>query len=150
MMPFEYLTGNAALAQTVFMRVHIVNQSANTYTDTRLGLFTDFDLGNYADDYVGTDAQRNLCYVYNADNLDEASSGGPGYGPEPPAFGVVLLKGPLVDANGLDDGPSNTLPAWNGRGFGDQIVDNERFGLSWSRFNNNAGPQGAPATRWIS
>ena len=146
MMPFEYLTGNAALAQTVFMRVHIVNQSANTYTDTRLGLFTDFDLGNYADDYVGTDAQRNLCYVYNADNLDEASSGGPGYGPEPPAFGVVVLKGPLVDANGLDDAPSNTLPAWNGHGFGDQIADNERFGLSWSRyFNNNAGPQGAPA-----
>ncbi len=146
MLPFEYLTGNAALAQTVFMRVHLVNQSTNTYTDTRLGLFTDFDLGNYADDYVGTDAQRNLCYVYNADNLDEASIGGPGYGPEPPAFGVVLLKGPLVDANGLDDALSNTLPAWNGHGFGDQIVDNERFGLSWSRyFNNSTGPQGTPS-----
>jgi hypothetical protein len=114
MMPFVYLSGDPALANTVFLRAHLVNQSTMTYTDARVGLFADFDLGNAFDDLVGTDAARNLIYAYNGDNLDEAWSGGPGYGNEPPACGAVLLRGPRLDPNGLDDAAGNTMPAWNG------------------------------------
>jgi hypothetical protein len=145
-MPFVYLTGDPALASTVFLNLQLVNRSSTTYSDTHLGLFTDFDLGYYGDDMIGTDAARNLWYVYNADNLDEGSTSGPGYGVQPPAFGVVMLKGPLADPDILDNPAAGILPAWNGRGFGDGIVDNERMGLSWTRyFNNSVGPMGNPS-----
>jgi len=144
-MPFVMLTTAAPIANTVFVHMHLINRSAQTYTDTRIGMHADFDLGNYADDLIGTDVERNLLYVYNGDNLDEASFAGPGYGAQPPAFGLVMLKGPLMDPNGLDDAVANALPAFNGKAFGDGTVDNERLGLSWSRyFNNVTGPMGNP------
>ncbi len=137
-MPFMYITGDQALANTLFVRMHLINRSTLTYSGTNIGLFTDFDLGNPNDDLIGTDAARNLWYVYNADNLDEASASGPGYGVGPPAFGVALLKGPLADANGADDPTGNSLPAWNGLGFGDLVADNERLGLVRTRYFGNA------------
>lgn len=145
-MPFMYTTGDQALANTLFVRMHLINRSTQTFTSTNLGLFTDFDLGNPTDDLIGTDAGRNLWYVYNADNLDEASFSGPGYGAGPPAFGVALLKGPLADANGSDEPAGNTLPAWNGLGFGDLVADNERLGLMRTRyFGNSGGAMGDPS-----
>ncbi len=54
--------------------------------------WSDPDLGNFTDDYIGSDTTRNLGFVYNADNDDDEGAGG--YGPAPPAQGVRWLDTP--------------------------------------------------------
>ena len=131
-MGFVYEGTGPALANTVFLRYHLINRSVNTYEGFRMGFFNDFDLGCPMDDFLGTDPSRNLQFIYNNTDIDNACQGAEGYGPQPPAMGMAILKGPLMDANGVDDPLTNNLPAWNGMGFGDQSTDNERHGLSSS------------------
>ena len=95
---------------------------------------------------IGTDVARGLTYVYNGDNDDENGLS-IGYGVQPPAFGLVHLAGAMLDPDGADDPVANTIPAYNGSGFGDGIVDNERYGLTVSRyFSNVGGATGDPMT----
>ncbi|MEM9022965.1 MAG: T9SS type A sorting domain-containing protein, partial [Bacteroidota bacterium] len=66
----------------------------------------------------------------------------PGYGTRPPAQAVVFLSGPKVDADGQDNavgvGPGASI---NGVGFGDGIVDNERYGMThYMHYFNNIAP----------
>lgn len=128
-MAFAYDDADPALQQTVFVHYHMINRGVLTLEDTRIGMFNDFDLGCGDDDFVGTDAARNLTYVLNGDALDESCSGTPGYGTQPPAFGMVLLKGPFGDNNLLDEEDPDALPSWNGTDFGDGLIDNEKHGL---------------------
>ncbi|MEO8589538.1 MAG: T9SS type A sorting domain-containing protein [Flavobacteriales bacterium] len=138
-MPFTYEQGDPALDQTVFIAYHLSNRSTESYANTMLGFFNDFDLGCSNDDFIGCDPSRNLAYVYNWDDTDEDCLGAGGYGAQPPAFGMTVIKGPFIDANADDDPVSNALPNWNGQGFGDGIADNERHGLSsFIYFNRNA------------
>ena len=37
-----------------------------------------------------------------------------------------------MDVDGADNSAGDLQPAWNGLGFGDAIIDNERYGLSKS------------------
>lgn len=138
-MPFAYASGDAYLDQTVFIRYHLINRSAQTYTNTMLGFFNDFDLGCANDDFIGCDPARNLAYGYNWDDMDENCSGSAGFQAQPPAFGIQLLKGPLLDATSTDEPTTTYLPNWNGVGFSDGIVDNERFGLSHFMYFNRDG-----------
>lgn len=131
-MPFTYDSGDPMLDQTVFVRYHVINRSSQTYTDVMLGFFNDFDLGCANDDFFGTDVLRNMTYAYNWSDFDPTCLSAEGYGPQPPAFGMCLLKGPLIDADVEDNQDTGLLPALNGSGFGDAIVDNERHGLSKS------------------
>ncbi|MDX1418507.1 MAG: T9SS type A sorting domain-containing protein [Rubricoccaceae bacterium] len=66
--------------------------------DTYLSVFSDPDLGNAADDLVGSDTTLSLGYVYNATNID---SGPTGYGVAPPAVGYDFFQGPIVDGDTL-------------------------------------------------
>ena len=79
--------GEAALDQSTFYRFEIVNRNTRAITDLRLGWFLDPDLGGFDDDYIGSDAERGMLYIYNADNLDRH------YGAAPPALGVDVLSG---------------------------------------------------------
>ena len=137
-MPFAY-TGSPYLDQTVFVHYHIVNRGTETLTDTRIGVFNDFDLGCADDDFIGSDPARNMAYAYNWDDEDEDCGETVGYGTQPPAFGHVLLKGALLDPDGMDNPQANSLPAWNGFGFGDTIGDNERSGLGTFIYFNRQG-----------
>ena len=139
-MPFAYDSGDPMLDQTVFVRYHLINRSSETYANTMLGFFNDFDLGCADDDFIGCDPSRNLAYVYNWDDNDQNCLGAQGYGAQPPAFGMVLLKGPLLDANAADDGATNVLPNWNGQAFDDGVIDNERFGLAHFMYFQRSGP----------
>ncbi|NNE71164.1 MAG: hypothetical protein HKN29_12480, partial [Rhodothermales bacterium] len=69
--------------------------------DAYLGIWMDGDLGDFADDFLGSDSLLHLGYIYNADETD--GSGGFGYGSPPPAVGTVFIKGPDGSGNGLDD-----------------------------------------------
>lgn len=95
LMFYQYATNNP-LNATTFVNVKAYNRSNQTFTDFKFNVFTDFDLGNYADDFAGTDLNRNLSYVYNGDNMDEAINGRPGFGANPPAMGLLSLNHPLI------------------------------------------------------
>ncbi|MBK8228689.1 MAG: T9SS type A sorting domain-containing protein [Flavobacteriales bacterium] len=136
-MPFAFNSSDPAISQSVFVSYRLINRSAQTYTSTMLGFFNDFDIGCASNDFIGCDPSRNLAYAYNWDNFDASCTGQAGYGVQPPAFGMAVIKGPLVEPDGSDDAQSNALPNWNGRGFGDGIIDNERYGLSHFMYFNS-------------
>lgn len=99
---------NPAINNSIFMRYYVKNFSLNTYSNLRLGLWTDFDLGNAVDDYVGTDVGLNMFYVYNGDIDDETPAG---YGLNPPAQGIYFLNQTLTNSIAFDN--INNLPTGN-------------------------------------
>lgn len=88
---YQYLTSDA-LNDITFVDVKMINRSTQSLFDFRAGFFLDADLGNYADDFGGSDSTRNLVYFYNSDGNDENNSGMPGYGATPPAIGLACLS----------------------------------------------------------
>ncbi len=84
------------LNNTIFIEYKIYNRSQNTYDSFTVSNFVDYDLGNYADDYIGTDVKRNMVYAYNGDDNDEGILG---YGLNPPAQGCMLLNKPIWNSN---------------------------------------------------
>ena len=94
------------LQRTTLYRFAITNRSAHAIDSLYAGVFADFDLGNAADDYVGTDTTTGTAYAYNADDDDEGAAG---YGVAPPASGVVVLPGAVGLPNGRDDDGDGTV-----------------------------------------
>jgi hypothetical protein len=87
---YQYVSNNNDfLNNTVFVDYYITNKSANEYSLVNTGVWTDFDLGFYADDRIGTDINRNMYYAYNEGDSDDI------YGKNPPAIGVTFLNIPL-------------------------------------------------------
>ncbi|MCX6250833.1 MAG: T9SS type A sorting domain-containing protein [Bacteroidetes bacterium] len=137
------IPGDSALNNTVFLNYRIYNRSQNIYDSTFLGVYTDIDLGYPYDDYIGCDAERNMYYGYNGTLID--GSGQPeAYGENPPTQSVIILAGPYMDPDGLDnpryDLNGNQLcdASVNGLNFGDSVVDNERLGLQRFIYFNNS------------
>jgi hypothetical protein len=128
------LMNDTAFKNTVFLNYTIINRTNIVYHNTWFGFFTDVDLGYSSDDYLQCDVERNLFITYNADSID-GHGGGDQYAKHPPAQGVILIGGPRLDPDGIDnpsvDDLGNQLcnESVNGHFFGDFIVDNERFGL---------------------
>ena len=120
-----------AIGNTTFYKYRILYKGSVPLENTYMGLFSDPDLGNFDDDYVGSDTTLGMGFVYNADDDDE---GGEGYGAAPPASGYDFFQGPLVNDNGIDD---------NGDGQIDE--DNERLKMTaFAFYNNGGGVQGDP------
>ena len=144
---------NEVFDNTIFIDYSIYKRSPGNLTDCKLGIYADFDLGYFNDDYLGCDVKRGSFYCYNGDNIDDI--GFPSsYGINPPAIGISVLNGPYMDPDGIDnpnfilDSLGNPIPACdnsiNGRNFGDGIIDNEKIGLTgFSSFVNNTNPPGS-------
>lgn len=141
---FAFASNNQVNNMT-FYNYELINRGSTTLYDTYFGCFTDGALGDPFDDYVGCDVNRGLGYYYNGDNFDGDNASFKGYGYNPPAVGVDFFEGPYQDDDGIDNaygiGPDEAL---NGIGYGDGIVDNERFGmrrfLYYSNTTNGANP----------
>ncbi len=74
-----------------FYEYKVHNYGPNAMDSVRVAIWSDGDLGYYADDYIGFDSGRRIGYVYNAKTVD--GNGAPGhYGANPPIAGIVLLK----------------------------------------------------------
>lgn len=101
-------------------------------TDTYFGVFNDADLGNFDDDYVGSDSLLSLAYTYNSDNFDEGSGG---YGDAPPAVGFDLLSGPLADDDGIDNDQDGEIDE----------PEERRAMTSFFYFNGGGGVTGDPS-----
>lgn len=93
------------LGDVVFKKYTLINKGSLTLKDMNLAYWSDPDLGDASDDYVGCDTLLNLAYCYNGDNNDEGY-----YGPNPPAVGYVFLQGPTVSATGNDS--AKFLGSW--------------------------------------
>lgn len=131
---FAFSRGDA-LGDATFYEYTFTYRGQQDLEDTFLTIWSDPDLGNYQDDYIGSDPELGLGFVYNADNDDEAGSGG--YGVGPPALGYDFFLGPVTDDDGVDND-------------GDGEVDEEGERMSMTRFgyyNNTADPRtGNPDT----
>lgn len=138
-------SSNDEINNMTFYNYELINRGTQTLYDTYFGSFTDGALGDPFDDYVGCDVNRGLGFYYNGDNFDGDNNGFFGYGANPPAVGVDFFEGPYQDNDGVDNafgiGEGEAL---NGIGFGDGIIDNERFGmrrfLYYSNTTNGANP----------
>ncbi|NBX38004.1 MAG: T9SS C-terminal target domain-containing protein [Flavobacteriia bacterium] len=121
---------NDEVNNMTFYNYVLINRGTQTLYNTYFGFFTDGALGDPFDDYVGCDVMRGLGYYYNGDNFDGDNAGFKGYGYSPPAVGVDFFEGPYQDDDGIDNafgiGQNEAL---NGIGYGDGIIDNERYGM---------------------
>ncbi|MCX6286480.1 MAG: hypothetical protein NTY96_05145, partial [Bacteroidetes bacterium] len=64
------MPNDTAFNNSVFFHLELFNRSNQTYHDTYLGWFTDFDLGYAMDDFIGCDVQRGMSYIYNGPDVD--------------------------------------------------------------------------------
>jgi hypothetical protein len=124
-----------ALNNSIFVRYEIINRSTQSFSDVYAGIWSDLDIGNPTDDYVGSHVSAAAYYGYNGDSFDEASAVSLGYGAEIPVQAVAILNGPLLPANEADDELPAALEGYEtygayGTGFGDGVMDNERLGLT--------------------
>jgi photosystem II stability/assembly factor-like uncharacterized protein len=139
---------DSAFWNTMFLNYEILNRSQNTYDSSFVGFWSDMDLGDANDDFVGCDVQRGSCFIYNADDADGTGQGN-SYGANPPAQSITFLGGPYSDADGSDFGSSGIVggcdESINGLNYNDGIIDNERLGMSkFLYFNNSSAITGDP------
>lgn len=87
---FAYST-NDEINNMTFYRTVIYNRGNETIDSCVFGQWVDPDLGNYNDDYVECDVERNLGICFNGDDNDEGILG---YGLNPPSIGVNFFEGP--------------------------------------------------------
>jgi hypothetical protein len=148
---------DSVLWNTIFLHYDIVNRSDTTYHDVYLGVFTDTDLGFEWDDRIESDVTNGMYFTYNGHEYDLDSGYYNGYGYHPPAQGIMMLGGPYMEPNGVDDARFDILgnqvlnESINGLNFGDGIIDNERLGMRTFHYFNGGGfgpgndPQHAPS-----
>jgi hypothetical protein len=142
---FAFAT-NDDINNMTFYNYELINRGTQTLFDTYFGIFIDGALGNPFDDYVGCDVNRGLGYVYNGFQIDADNNGYKGYGASPPAVGVDFFEGPYQDNDSIDNAFGIGInEALNGIGYGDGIVDNERFGMRRFLYYINSGGGANPA-----
>ena len=111
-MAYAY-TGTGHENNTTFYDYTIFNKGVSM-SNFYMGLFTDVDLGNSLDDFIGCDSTRGIGYVYNSSSSDLH------YGINPPAAGIKTVVNPHVNSN-------------SGMSLG-----------KFTYFNNYFGSQGSP------
>ncbi|MEO6302043.1 MAG: T9SS type A sorting domain-containing protein, partial [Bacteroidia bacterium] len=119
------------LNNTTFYNYKIINRSSLMINQTMVGIWSDIDVGNYSDDYIGCDPALNIGYAYNADSLDDAAPGINSYGNYPPIVSYQILGGPTADPMDVIDN--------NHDGTIDEPFEDCRFN-GFMHYNNNVGP----------
>lgn len=95
---------NSPVYNTIFTQYRIINRGQINLQDFYAGIWTDFDIGNFSDDFVGCDTLTNRYFGYNGDNHDEDTTlqynsifnvvdtiFANGYGWNPPVQSVTFL-----------------------------------------------------------
>jgi len=123
------------LQNTNFTRFMIVNRSNNNYSDFKFGAYVNLGIGNYIDDYVGTDSATNMAFGYNGDDNDE---GFYGYGFNPPMQGAMFLNTTLASSTAIiqSNDPKHGLPG-NVTEYVSYIDGKFRDGSTKTRTNQN-------------
>lgn len=117
---------------TVFIRTHNFSRG-QVLSDVYEGDYVDFDLGNFSDDYIGTNVALGMIYAYNGDFYDETNAGNYGFQDTIPAIGMMTLQGLKLDDDGIDNFTTvGSTPESNGIGFNDGTIDNEYYTMESS------------------
>ena len=141
-----------ALSTTTFYRYKLIYRGFEPLESAYVALYVDADLGRLDDDYTGSDSTLDLGFIYNSDNLDEGNSG---YDEDPPALGVGLLQGPLVNADGQDndgdgttDEPDERLGMTSFKGYSDigSVPEDPVNARQYYNFMQGRWRQGRPVT----
>lgn len=85
------------LGNAFFKRYFVRNLSGADIDSMYFAQWSDPDLGDYSDDYVGNDPSKSLMYAYNGGVVDANFAQ---YGLAPGASGYDFLQGPIVDSPG--------------------------------------------------
>ncbi len=89
-----------AVGNSTFYRYRLRYKGAAPWEAVHFGIWSDPDVGDAGDDYVASDSLLGMGYAYNGDAFDGSSAG---YGDRPPAVGYDIIRGPLADADGIDN-----------------------------------------------
>jgi hypothetical protein len=92
---------NELLNNTIFVRHKSIFRRSESLDSLIMSVFIDFDIGCPEDDYIGTIPELNTCFAYNASNMDANCGDFAGFGENPPAQSMTLLRGPfdfLIDS----------------------------------------------------
>ena len=129
-------------AEATFYRYEIENRSANTLEAARAGIFTDPDLGDAGDDFVGSDSTRGMFFAYNAEDQDAA------YG-TPPALGFDFLSGAggSFYFENAQSGP--TTDPQTGQEIYNVLQNLWKDGTPVYAFGNGYNQPQAPIVRWV-
>ncbi|NQY67170.1 MAG: T9SS C-terminal target domain-containing protein, partial [Flavobacteriales bacterium] len=121
---------NDELNNMTFYNFEMRNRSSFVLEDTYFAIFAETDIGAYDDDYIGCHIERGLAFCYNGDAVDGPQSGYNVFGESPPAIGIDYFEGPWQDEDEIDNEVGIEFnEALNGIGYGDGIIDNERYGM---------------------
>jgi|TARA_B110000503_G_scaffold141930_2_gene237072 hypothetical protein len=105
-MIYAYLNIPAEISNAVFVKTtlfHRSNLSILDHNNFKFSTFNDFDIGRATDDYMGTDTNRNLVYVYNSSDFDPGNSIQKGYGNNIGSQGIKYLNHNLTSSIVLVD-----------------------------------------------
>lgn len=167
---------NIPVFNTLFTEYRIINRGQINFKDYYVGLWTDFDIGYFNDDFVGCDTTTNRYFGYNGDNFDGEIGYSFGYGANPPVQSVTLLNQQLNhfmyynnDSNPINGNPRFDSDHYNylrGRWRNESFLTyggdgtNQRnpkvsfmfpgdpiTGIGWSEVNNMAATPNIPADR---
>ena len=90
---FAYKTPQPSLLNNaIFVRYKLINLSSELLDSCFVGIYSDFDIGNPDDDFIGCIPDRQIIYGYNGDTNDEE-----GFGSSVPVMAMDLLRAPLDD-----------------------------------------------------
>lgn len=89
---YQYSTGNPSINNTTFINSRVINRGGIDFTEFKMALFADTDLGNAADDLMGSLSSKQMVFTYNGDDYDENTQANTGFGNAPPAIGIKSLK----------------------------------------------------------
>jgi hypothetical protein len=94
------------LDDVVFKKYLVINKGNSIIDSMYFSYWTDDDLGNASDDFVGCDTLLNLGFCYNGDNTD-GDGAGITYGINPPAVGHMFVQGPIIPGETSDKAKYN-------------------------------------------
>ncbi|HZV70074.1 MAG TPA: T9SS type A sorting domain-containing protein [Saprospiraceae bacterium] len=91
---------NEILNNTIFSSYKIIDRAISVIDSVFFGMWTDYDLGCYLDDGIGSDSMRSTEFVYNADDKDgdvgmDCSNGADTYANDVPVQSMTYLNYPM-------------------------------------------------------
>ncbi len=134
-----------ALGDVIFKKYTIVYEgTANTPDDATIqdmyiAQWSDPDLGDFGDDFAGSDVGLSLGYVYNG---QEDDSHYVGFGLAPPAVGYDFLQGPIVPVYLLDENGDIAVDD-----NGNQLLDTTKE--AFYNFGRRSGYENLPMTSFV-
>jgi len=82
------------LGNVMFIKWLVINKSGGDIDSLFLSIWSDADVGDANDDYVGCDTVLSVGYFYNGEANDQD------YGSTPPSVGYDFFQGPIVPSAG--------------------------------------------------